>query len=824
MTNVIDLADIDPGMLELVGGKAAALGEMIKAGERVPDGFCLTTRAYLDGHVPDEELRAAYRALTTGHGADTGARVAVRSSATAEDLPEASFAGQQDTFLNVEGEAALVEAVRGCWASLHSARAVAYREANNIDQDRVAMAVVVQRMVDPRVAGVLFTADPVTGSRSRMVIDAAPGLGTAIVEGSVVPDHYLWPAERDRAERDRAERGCLGKAQLDELGAVGQCLQARFGAPQDIEWAFDAEGVLWLLQSRPITTLFPQPPETADGEPHVYLEFGHIQGMLRPFTPMGLSVLKLAAAMWMTAMGVPVDPLHGITRIVPIGGRAYADLTDLLRSRWTRARLPQAMEIYGPRVRQVIEHLLDDPRFAPRRGLPFRPATAIKMTLRLTPGALVGITRSVVRPARARARAIQAMHDIAARSTGPGGLATAAERLHYVIHDAQQPIMGREMMTLTWPLMTSLLLSGAPSALLNGVASPGELDLTLGGMPHNITTEMDLALWRLADGARDHRDLLTGTSPEQLAARYRDNTLPDIGLGEFLRTYGRRAAGEIDVGLPRWEEDPTPLFATLANYLRLDDPQQSPEQRFARAAATAETTIAQLAHRARPTRPLRGRLAGVLMRRARTLGGLREIGKFAWLAPLRETRRQLLLIGADLAEAGLLERAEDIMFLDLAETHSAVHHRTDQRALTAQRRASYQRELRRTRIPGALLSDGTDLETLAPTPPAADGVLVGMAASAGTATGKARVIRDPTNAHLEPGEILVAPTTDPGWTPLFMTAAGLVTETGSPAAHGPTVAREYGIPAVICLRDATHLITTGQQITIDGAAGTVQIQ
>ncbi|QYC40884.1 Chondramide synthase cmdD [Nonomuraea coxensis DSM 45129] len=346
----------------------------------------------------------------------------------------------------------------------------------------------------------------------------------------------------------------------------------------------------------------------------------------------------------------------------------------------------------------------------------------------------------------------------------------------------------------------------------------------LGGMPHNVTTEMDLALWALAVRAREHRDLFLGTPPEALAAAYAAGELPDIGLAGFLAKYGMRAAAEIDVGVPRWEEDPAPLFATIANYLRVDDPGQAPDARFEAAAARAERMIGTLARRARARRPVRGRLAVFLLRRSRELTGLREIGKFAWLPALQAARRQLLLVGADLVRQSRLEQAGDIMFLTLQEAGAAVRDGIDVRPVAAARRAEHEREARRRTVPGALLSDGTDVEALAPAPPARDGVLTGMSGAAGRATGRARVIRDPMGAHLEPGEILVAPTTDPGWTPLFMTAAGLVTETGSPVAHGPTVAREYGIPAVICVRDATAEIRTGQMITVDGTAGTVRVE
>ncbi|MEV4170160.1 PEP/pyruvate-binding domain-containing protein [Nonomuraea sp. NPDC049709] len=806
---VIHLSEIDSSMIDLVGGKAAGLGEMIKAGERVPDGFCLTVESYKSRDLPESELIDAYERLG-------GGRVAVRSSATAEDLPDASFAGQQDTLLNVEGAGPLIDAVRRCWDSLHTERAVAYRATVGIED--AAMAVVVQRMIDPVVAGVLFTANPITGCRTEMVVDAARGLGTAIVDGTVVPDHYVL---RHQAPAVPNDDGCLGQEQLEELRDTGRRQQEHFGSPQDIEWAIDAAGTLWLLQSRPITTLFPAPPDT--GDTRLYLEFGHIQGMLRPATPMGVSLLKTGSGMWFKAMGATIDPRDPLPRLVPIGGRLYFDLTDFLRNKSMRKRLGISLQVYGPRVQGAVQRMLDDPRFAPRRGLPFRLGNAVKMTLRLAPDAIVGIVRSLARPDAARVRAYRALSEIRRQTTTPAEPATPAERLRWVIEDSHKAVMGPDMMRLVWPLMAGMIAGSAPSGLLQGVADD-ELDIVLGGMPYNVTTEMDLALWKVAVNAREHRDLFLSTPPEELAAKYRAGDLPDIGMAGFLDRYGMRAAAEIDVGMPRWEEAPAPLFATIANYLRVDDPEQAPDRRFEQAAQKAEKMIDTLARRARRRRPVRGRLATFFMRRSRKLTGLREIAKFAWLPAILAARRQLLLIGTDLAARGLLERADDIMFLDLSEARAAVHNGADHRDLIAARRATYERELRRPTVPGALLSDGTDVEALAPPGPVEDGVLTGMAGAAGRATGRARVIRDPAGAHIEPGEILVAPTTDPGWTPLFMTTAGLVTETGSPVAHGPTVAREYGIPAVICVRNATHEIKTGQLITIDGTAGTVRVE
>ena len=798
--HVIALSEITADVVDLVGGKAAGLGELIRRGERVPHGFCVTTEAYRLGVIPQAEILDAYEQLGAGP-------VAVRSSATAEDLPDASFAGQQDTVLNVTGAPGLIAAIAKCWDSLHGARAVAYRDARNIDHEAVRMAVVVQRMITSEVAGVMFTANPLTGCRTEMMVDAAPGLGTAVVDGAAVVDHYVL----DGSEQDDA--GCVTPAQLAELRAAGERLQGHFGCPQDVEWAIDQQGTVWLLQSRPITTLFPLPPDTEKPLPRVYLEFGHVQGMLQPVTPMGMSTLKSQVAAMLASLGIRVD-------IVDIGGRLYGDLTDLARSRSTRKRLIKLMAVdFGPRAQVVMQHIMADPRFAPQKGSAERRRGAKGSPLRTAARAVVGIVRTLARPDAARMRMFDAIEQLRLRSAAPDGRRTAAERLRFV--QAQDSAESSD--EIIWPIVTGMLTAALPAQLLKGVAGSDEIHTVLGGMPYNVTIEMDLALWRLAQRAGEHRRLLLGTPPGDLAAQYVRGTLPDIGLAAFLDTYGHRGVAEVDLGVPRWDEDPAPVFAVIANYLRVTDPRQAPDRRFERAAATAEATLHELVARARRRRPVRGRIAGFLLRRARSLAGLREAGKFAGLYRLREMRRQLLLIGVDLTNTGLLEQPGDIMFLTVDEVHTAVHQSADHRGTVASRKAVHQRELRRRTVPVALLSDGTDVETVLPAVPAADGALRGVGAAAGRATGPARVIHDPATAHIEPGDILVTATTDPGWTPLFLTAGALVTETGAVMAHGPTVAREYGIPAVICVPGATRKISTGQIITVDAGAGTVTI-
>jgi rifampicin phosphotransferase len=783
---VMRLSEVPAGSEALVGGKAAGLAALLRQGERVPAGFCVTTEAHRSGVLPVAEVVAAYEELGAGP-------VAVRSSATAEDLPDASFAGQHDTVLGVTGTTDLLAAIETCWASLQSARAIAYREAHGIDHASVLMAVVVQRMVDAEVSGVLFTANPLTGNRTEMMVDAAPGLGTTVVDGSAEVDHYVLGGTQAPAT------GLPG-----QLQETGERLQKQAGSPLDIEWSADRTGTLWLLQARPVTTLFPPPPQTADLR--VYVEFGHVQGMLQPVTPMGLSTLKDQIAGMLAALGVQAE-------IVDIGGRLYGDLTDQARHPATRKRLIKLMAVdFGPRAQAAMEHVLADPRFAPRKGAAPRAAMP---SLKTAGSAITGILSALARPAAAQARVSRAVERLRLDAAAPADLRTTEDRLRFLRTRGTTADAG----DLTWPIVAGLLASALPQQLLKGVATPDEIQAVLAGMPHNVTIEMDLALWRVAEQAAPHRDLLLATPPDVLVTRYRSGSLPEFGLGDFLDRYGHRGAAEVDLGVPRWAEDPAPVFAMLANYLRVTDPDQSPDKRFTRSAATAEAALADLTARARRRRPVRGRLAGFLLRRARSLAGLREAGKFAGLYPLQEMRRQLLLIGADLTTAGKLDRPGDIMFLTLEEVENS----PDGRELVAARRAVHQRELRRRTVPVTLLSDGTDVEALLPGPPAADGTLRGVGASPGRATGRARVVLDPATATIEPGEILVAATTDPGWTPLFLTAAALVTETGAIMAHGPTVAREYGIPAVICIPAATEKITTGDHLTVDGTAGTVTV-
>ncbi len=800
---ILQLAEAKGCPRDLVGGKAANLAEMISAGFPVPEGFCITTAAYRR-ILPDVAAPLPAR-LETGiveayERLSRGGPVAVRSSSTAEDLPDASFAGQYDTFLDVRGADEVLAAVRRCWASLWSDRATRYRAAHDTGH-APAIAVIVQRLVDAECAGVLYTANPVSGRRSEIVVDAAPGLGEAVVSGAVTPDHYRLSVEGETVEGPR--EGCLTPSRLGELAAVGRRLEKHFGAPQDVEWAFDGDGGLWLTQSRHITTLFPV-PETA-GEPRAYWSVNVYQGINRPFTPMGASMIRerqRGMATYMSALGFSDE-------IIDVDGWLFWDITDGVRSPAKRPKMAAFMDSLAAPSGRLVEQLGRDQRFPSVPPGSDGDAPPKKRRRRWD-----RMIAAWLWPDQARARVVRDAERRIAAFAGPDD-ATARQRLSFV--ESIRGAVCRIEANLPRDANTAGAVGGQLAGrLLRGYVDEAEIATVFRAIPHNPTTEMDLALWRTGESIR--RDdgalrLLLDTAPDELAAKQLAGTLPDViqhGVAAFLTDYGCRATSEIDFGVPRWADDPEPVFAMLVNLLRT-------EARFESTAAAAETRIVELTRRLPVTKAHRTLLARFLLRRSRRLRGLREFPKFCLMRGFAALRKQLLLVGEEIVQAERLDRAADVMFLDLVEVREALDGK-DFRTTVARRREVWEREARRPRVPSVLLSDGTvpALES-----EAGEGDLAGLAAAAGVVTGRARVVHDPDGARIEPGEILVAATTDPGWTPLFLTAATLVTETGGMISHGTTVAREHGIPAVVGVPGATTLITTGRVITVDGSAGTI---
>ncbi len=541
---VLPLTTLDRTQLSLVGGKAANLGELIRAGFSVPGGFCVTTIAYalvsatlepilaelaklrnddVEDIAHQAELAAAARDAvlqasipTSITGAITRAYralgneepVAIRSSATAEDLPTASFAGQQETYLNIIGVEAVLTAVQRCWSSLWTERAVSYRRSLGIDPGAVRMAVVVQRMIVAQSAGVLFTANPLTGKRRQAVIDANLGLGEAVVSGATIPDHFVVNTttgeivERRLGDKQiiiqatpgggtrkivadaRTPEPCLSDAQVRALAKLGAKVEAHFNVPQDIEWAMDASGQFFLLQSRPITTLFPLPADAppTDEVLRVYLSYNIQQGTYRPFTPMGISATRLLVSSLATLAGFPPrEPLTGPGFVTEAASRIFFDVTAALRSSFGRAFLIRAMLEAEVHAAVIFQQLASDPRLSllpiPRLSL---VRTIILLLIRT--GMPLYLLRALLLPRSARARLLRLVRIL--RSAGKvASDASASDRL-----------AAAEQLILDSPLR---LLSGASPVMLGGMQAFALAGKFLGGL---VTASIRPPRWILRCG------------------------------------------------------------------------------------------------------------------------------------------------------------------------------------------------------------------------------------------------------------------------------------------------------------------------------------
>jgi len=884
------LLPLDAGQatLENVGGKGLNLSRLLRAGFPVPPGFIVSTAAY-DAFVranrlvemilnvvqatPTDDpgaLEAASRTIRTRFSSnplpaslidalnaayvDLGQPlVAVRSSATAEDLPGLSFAGQQDTFLNVVGVEALQRTVIDCWSSLWTARAIGYRARSGIDQENVSLAVIVQEMVPSETSGVLFTANPLTGKRTETVIDATFGLGEALVSGQVEPDHYVVDAFGDRIlsralgrkatvirgqegggtvalQQDAADRQALPDAQILELAQLGRRVAGLFGAPQDIEWA-SVDGRLYLLQSRPITTLYPVPEGMLPEPLQVLFSFGAVQGLLEPMTPLGRDMLKGAFAGAARMFGYRFT-LEDQPTLLEAGERLWANISGMLDNRLGRRVALAAMEYVEPGSRQALLGLLRDGELPAPGNLRLR--TFLRLLRVLLPAAGRAL-RTLLAPDAQRDRLLGNLEawlgHVRAEMAAAGSPGQHLALIRRVPDDAFLFVLPQFVPRFGMGMATFNLLTRLAAGLPDDKPDTRAL---MRGLPHNVTTEMDLTLWQAAQAIRaDPASLAhcTQTDVTALADEYLAGRLPAIAqksIDDFMNRYGMRGLGEIDLGRLRWHQDPTPLMQAIQSYLRIDDPVLAPDTVFKRGRQVAEAEIERLVEALRGTRRgwIKARLARWAARRMRALAGLRETPKFAIVRFFALIRQALLADGEMWVAEGVLGHPDDVFFLHQTELEAlAAGDRRDWRSLVHARRQANAREQQRKQIPRLLLSDGRALYEGVTAVDAQEGrVLVGSPVSPGVAEGVVRVVLDPRSTQLLPGEILVCPGTDPSWTPLFLAAGGLVMEVGGMMTHGAVVAREYGIPAVVGVDEATQKLHTGQRVRLDGSSGRVIIQ
>lgn len=810
---VVELGEVGRDDVALVGGKAAHLGELMRIDAvHVPAGFCVTTDAFRRAlaergdatsvSMPRDVADAIADALTR-HGVDRA--YAVRSSATAEDLATASFAGQFESYLDVSGIDDVIEHVRRCWSSYTAPHAARYRAGHDIDDSAVAMAVVVQHLVPADAAGVLFTADPLTGDRRIVRVEAVTGLGDALVAGRVAADRY---EVRDREVTTSAIGAApvLTEAQLLRLAAIGRRVEAHLGAPQDIEWCLAADEIS-IVQSRPITTLFPLPLRD-DDRARVYVSVAHQQMMTDAMSPLGLSLWQLVAARPMLAAG----------------GRLFVDATDLLAAPASRAGFLQLIERSDPltldALRTVIEHGDVVPTAPPDEAAPPVTTAALIGAAPEPIAADESIVTGLVADAEAAIEAAAERLAGVRGSDAVGAVRADIDDLKRVLFDPRSMQVVMAGMEATWWLNDRLDawlgLQGAADTLSQSV-------------PHNVTSEMGLALLDVADAVRPHPDVVahlrTLTTDDALdgLAELAGGREALAAIDAFLATYGLRCVGEIDIARPRWRERPAALVPLLLSHVDHAAPGEA-ARRFERGRRDAEAMAADVLARlqAGPDGAERAAEAARMIDRLRTFVGYREFPKYGIVCRLALYKRALVAEIERLVAAGALAAADDAWFLTFDELYDAVRTGRVDHALVRARRAEH-RWHRSLTPPRVLTSHGETLKGGYHRADVPAGALVGLAVSAGTVEGRARVVLDLADADLEPGDILVTAYTDPCWSPVFVAAAGLVTEVGGLMTHGAVIAREYGLPAVVGVDGATRRITDGRRIRVHGGAGYVEL-
>ena len=863
---VLELPEVDGTQVAVVGGKAANLGRLSRIeGIRVPDGFCVTTDAFrrivaeapsiddrldqlsrlkpddregirtlsalirrtIEGiAVPADLAAAIVRALA---GLGDRAACAVRSSATAEDLPTASFAGQQDTYLNVVGPTAVLQHVSRCWASLFTERAVTYRQRNGIDHRTVRMAVVVQRMVVPDAAGILFTADPVTGNRKVSTVDAGFGLGEALVSGLVNPDVFTvrdgavvarsiaakqlavraLPAggtQEVAVDPQRQEQPALTDAQAVRLVELGRRIEAHFGSPQDIEWCLADDG-FQIVQSRPITTLFPI-PEAGDQENHVYLSVGHQQMMTDAMKPLGVSVWQLTA----------MAPMH------EAGGRLFVDATPRLASPASRAGFLEMVGKGDPLFRDALETVLDRGDFirtVPDAVSGGAPVGGPPAPIETDPAIVTGLIE------RSQASLAALERDIRTKS-GPAlfeFLLEAFQEHKRILGDPLnlQAIMAG--MEATWWLNDKLQ---------EWLGEKNAADTLTLSAPGNVTSQMGLALLDVADVIRARPEVVAFLQSAQDEGFLGEGFLDELAklaggteargaIEAYLDRYGMRCVGEIDITRPRWRERPATLVPVILDNVRNFEPGAA-ERRFEQGRQRAQQKEHDVLSRLRalPDGDRKADETKRMIDRVRTFIGYREYPKYGIISRYFVYKQALLAEAERLVRAGVLPEQEDVFSLTFQEFHDVARsNRVDDRLI--RRRKDAFRWYQALTPPRVLTSDGEAVTGAYRRDGVPAGALVGLPVSAGTVEGRARVVLDMAEADLEAGDILVTTYTDPSWSPLFVGITGLVTEVGGLMTHGAVIAREYGLPAVVGVAQATRLIRDGQRIRVHGVDGYVEI-
>ncbi len=864
---VLGFKDIDKTNLMLVGGKGANLGELFKIPEvRVPDGFCISTKAFkrtigatpsinellnqlstlsLDDRNKILELTSEIRRTIEGlsipedieeeinlHLSRLGEHhaYAVRSSATAEDLPTASFAGQQDTYLNIIGKDAILKHISKCWASLFTERAVTYRIQNGFDHRKVFLSVVIQKMIFPEAAGIMFTADPVTSNRKVLSIDASFGLGEALVSGLVNADNYKvrnktllekkistkklaiyalndGGTKEEELEAKQQNRQVLTDSQILQLETIGRKLEEHFGCPQDIEWCL-RDDIFFIVQSRPITTLYPV-PQTNDGENHVFVSVGHQQMMTDPMKPLGMSIFEL------TSFG---SRFSG-------GGRLFVDVAQNLASSKTRKGLIESFGQADPLIKDALVTIIERGDFIkmlPDEEEEQGSSISNKHISPVIPPAEID-PEVVYELMESRQSSIEELRNKIQTTSGPDVFDLLLEDIQKLKNSLFEP---KSMNVIIAAMGASSWIN---EKIYEWLGEQNVADILSQSVPNNITSEMGLELLDVADALRPYPEVI-----EYLQKVKDDNFLDELvnldgghkaqaAINSYLDKYGMRCSGEIDITKPRWREKPTTLIPMILGNIRNFEPQAS-SRRFERGQQEALKKEQELLERLRhlPEGDEKARETKEKIDLLRNLSGYREYPKYSIVNHYFVYKQALLKEAEKLVQSSVIKEKEDIFYLTFEELHKTVCTNEVDLQIINQRKEEYNFYKKLT-PPRVITSDGeiiTGMYQRENLPPDA---IIGLPVSSGVVEGRARVILSMDEANLEEGDILVTAFTDPSWTPLFVTIKGLITEVGGLMTHGAVIAREYGLPALVGVEDATKLIKDGQRIRLNGTQGYINI-
>ncbi|WP_135554694.1 phosphoenolpyruvate synthase [Paenibacillus cymbidii] len=854
--------EIEKTHLSLVGGKGLHLGQLATIeGIQVPDGFCVTTACYrsaiehnetfhacldrlamleaedrepigdigrqlrqliTEAKIPSEVVKAVADSLSR-YGDDQA--YAVRSSATAEDLPHASFAGQQDTYLNIIGKEAVLRHISKCWASLFTDRAIVYRMRQGFDHRSVYVSVIVQKMVYPQASGILFTADPVTSNRKVLSIDAGYGLGEALVSGLAAADCYKVKDEEIVEKRiatktwaiygqkeggtvtrqiapDLQQTQTITDQQIVQLACIGRQIEAYFGEPQDIEWCL-ADHKFSIVQSRPITTLYPI-PEANDRENRVYVSVGHQQMMTDPIKPLGLSFyLMTTPAPMRTA-----------------GGRLFVDVTAQLASPASREALIRMMGQAEPLMKDALQTVVE------REFIASSPAdrdAATSGRIQTAMQAAIEPDPTVVADLISRHQAsIEALQLAIQTKSG-------ADAIDFIREDFQQ------LKKLLFDPQSSGVIMAAMGAaawlnehMYKWLGEQNAADSISQSVPNNITSEMGLALMDVADAIRPYPEVVA-----YLQQATDDRFLDELGkleggresrdaIAAFLDRFGMRCPGEIDVTKTRWSEKPLTLVPAILSNVKTFEPGAA-KRKFEQGRQEARNKEQSLLDRL--TRLPDGDQKAMETKRRidliRHFSGYREYPKYGMIGRYFIYKQALLQVAEQLVQDGVIDEKEDVFYLAFDELGEVVRTRTLDWRVVDKRKEAYKWYEKLT-PPRVITSDGEIIAGNYHRNHLPAQAMVGLPVSSGVIEGRARVILNMESANLEEGDILVTSFADPGWTPLFVAIKGLVTEVGGLMTHGAVIAREYGLPAVVGVENATKLIKDGQRIRVNGTEGYIE--